>query len=286
MPLAGPGELGDVPGEHLPRSGRDQLRHGPGRVAGQPAAFLAPGACSAKDPVHRGDRAQVAALVQQLGIDLDRWQVDEPGRSPATAKIRPAPAAVEPVRRHRRRPPATGAARLRRVAVARGTPVSPAAARVVTPAARSARGRCPSSLPGRGSIPRALGDLLQERVCFSHDPQRRLGPAPTGARPGPARGAAGRSRPAPRRPPDLAHRASSRQHPGVAELAPLGDLGGVQPLRRRYAPPSPLSHGRLVGGQVVELLRRGERPSVGSDPPPGVRVCCIQHPSSRNAVKD
>ena len=34
-PRAGPGHLGDVPGEHLPRTGRDQLGTGSGRMAGK-----------------------------------------------------------------------------------------------------------------------------------------------------------------------------------------------------------------------------------------------------------
>ena len=74
-----PGELGDVPAEHLPGSGGDQLRDRPRRVAGQ-AATLLDLLVLRQDPVDRGDRAQIHALVQELGVDLDRGQVHEPGR--------------------------------------------------------------------------------------------------------------------------------------------------------------------------------------------------------------
>jgi hypothetical protein len=40
LPLDGPGKLCDVPGVDLPGTGGDQFRDRPGRIPGQPAAFL------------------------------------------------------------------------------------------------------------------------------------------------------------------------------------------------------------------------------------------------------
>jgi len=73
-----PGELGDIPAVNLTGGGGDQLGTDPGRVAGQPPSFPHL-AVFAKDPVHRGDRAQVTVLVQELGVDLQRWLVNEAG---------------------------------------------------------------------------------------------------------------------------------------------------------------------------------------------------------------
>ena len=48
-----------------------------GRVPGQPAPFDDLGVFS-QDPVHRGDRTQIDALVEQLSVDLQRCQIGEP----------------------------------------------------------------------------------------------------------------------------------------------------------------------------------------------------------------
>ena len=51
-----PGEFGDVPGVHLGWSGRDQFRHRPGRVAGDPAP-LDQLRVVGQDPIQGRDRA-------------------------------------------------------------------------------------------------------------------------------------------------------------------------------------------------------------------------------------
>ncbi len=71
------GELGDVPRIHLPRCGRDQLRARFGRMPRQPTTLLDL-LVLVQHPVHRGHRTQVDALVEQLGIDLQRRQIDKP----------------------------------------------------------------------------------------------------------------------------------------------------------------------------------------------------------------
>ena len=70
-------ELGDVPRVHLPRRGRDQLRAHLAGVPRQPAAF-GDQRVLCQHPVHRGHRTQVDALVEQLGVDLQRREIDEP----------------------------------------------------------------------------------------------------------------------------------------------------------------------------------------------------------------
>ena len=63
--------------EYLLRSGRHQLRTHLGGVACQPATFgdqrVLP-----QHPIHRGHRTQIAALIEQLGVDLQRSQIYEP----------------------------------------------------------------------------------------------------------------------------------------------------------------------------------------------------------------
>ena len=49
------------------------------------------------------------------------------------------------------------------------------------------------------------------------------------------------------------------QHAGVAELAPLGDLGGEQALRPQIGTALVGLARRLVGRDMLHLLRRGER---------------------------
>jgi len=63
------GRFGDVPGEHLRRSGGHEFGHRLGGVGGLPSAF---GRLSlfAQDLVHRGHRAVVAPGVQLTGPDL------------------------------------------------------------------------------------------------------------------------------------------------------------------------------------------------------------------------
>lgn len=75
-PLRGPVELRDVPGPHLVGGFSDQLRFHAGRMRRLGAAF-ADLATGAQQPVHRRDRAQVHALIQQDRVDLRGRQVDE-----------------------------------------------------------------------------------------------------------------------------------------------------------------------------------------------------------------
>ena len=70
---------------HLPRCGRDQLRTYLGRMPRQPAPLLDL-LVLPQHPIHRGHRTQVGALVEQLGIDLQRRQINEPGLF-STSKI-------------------------------------------------------------------------------------------------------------------------------------------------------------------------------------------------------
>lgn len=66
---AGAFEAGDAGGEHLSRSVRPQFGHRLGRMGGGAAPHPGLAVC-AQDPVHRGHRAVVAALVQFPGPDL------------------------------------------------------------------------------------------------------------------------------------------------------------------------------------------------------------------------
>jgi hypothetical protein len=60
--------------------------------------------------------------------------------------------------------------------------------------------------------------------------------------------------------PDPGAGGPTRQDAGVTQPAPLGDLGGVQGFPAQVRPTTTLGDGRLIGGQVVELLRGRERP--------------------------
>src|SRR5680860_1160967 len=57
---------------------RDQLRLDPRRMGGLPAPFTDLTVLGAQQPVHRGLRAQIAALIEQDRVHLTRCQVDEP----------------------------------------------------------------------------------------------------------------------------------------------------------------------------------------------------------------
>jgi len=72
------GEFGDVPRVDLTWSGGDELGDRAGRVTGQ-ASTLLDLRVRGQDAVDRGDRPHVGALVEQVGVDLDRGQVHEPG---------------------------------------------------------------------------------------------------------------------------------------------------------------------------------------------------------------
>src|SRR5947209_7092531 len=67
-------QCGDVPGPHLAGSVGHQLGPDPGRVASETAAF-ADLVGGAGDPVHRGDRAPIAAFVQLTRPNLADRQV-------------------------------------------------------------------------------------------------------------------------------------------------------------------------------------------------------------------
>ena len=114
-------------------------------------------------------------------------------------------------------------------------------------------------LPWLGRL-RALGEILQERVCFSHNLQRRLRPRQAllsqrqlAAKPGELGLVLAW-------PPEPGPGLLTGEHPGITQLAPLGDLGGVQTLPAQIRPTTALGARRLVSGQVVDFLRRGERP--------------------------
>ena len=142
-------------------------------------------ACSRQHPVHRGHRTQIDALVEQLGVDLQRRQVDEPV---AGEHLRTWPpfGRGELVRRRPAGRPAGVAPGRRRAAGSRSS--GPA---------RSIVAACPGRYPVFGQLAcrwpsallallvgvRALGDVLQESVCFSHDVQRGLGGAPAACLP-------------------------------------------------------------------------------------------------------
>ena len=74
-PLLGAVQLGDVP-HHTVRRGGDELGLLVRGVGGLAAAFTHL-VVLVEDPVHGGDRAQVDALVEQLGVDGGRGLVDE-----------------------------------------------------------------------------------------------------------------------------------------------------------------------------------------------------------------
>src|SRR4030088_2068727 len=67
-------QCGDVPGPHLAGAVGHQLGPDPGRVASETAAF-ADLVGGAGDPVHRGDRAPIAAFVELTGPHLADRQV-------------------------------------------------------------------------------------------------------------------------------------------------------------------------------------------------------------------
>jgi len=70
-------QLRDIPRPYFIRAGREQFRFLPRRV-GRVRAAVAGGAAPAQQPVHRGLRAQVAALVQQDRVRLGHRLVGEP----------------------------------------------------------------------------------------------------------------------------------------------------------------------------------------------------------------
>src|SRR5690606_1281279 len=69
-------ELRDVPAPELVRCGRKQLGGSVERVLALRAAltYLAPGG---EDAVHRALAREIAALVQERGVDLCRSEIDE-----------------------------------------------------------------------------------------------------------------------------------------------------------------------------------------------------------------
>lgn len=70
------GEFRDVPTEDLTGAGRDQLGDLPWCLGGEPTMFPHLGVLT-QHPVHRGDRAQVAALFEEDRVDLQRRPIDE-----------------------------------------------------------------------------------------------------------------------------------------------------------------------------------------------------------------
>src|ERR1019366_2502593 len=56
------------------------------------------------------------------------------------------------------------------------------------------------------------------------------------------------------------------QDTGIALAAPLAHQRRVQPVGTQIRATVTLLHGRLVGGDVIKLLRRGERPPRGRTP--------------------
>ena len=134
----------------------------PGRMPGQPAAFPEL-AVLGQNPVGRGDRRQIHALVQQLGANLHQWQVNEPGRVHRRQDSRP----LEDAKLVRRDGPGGQGNMVAsfRVAVARATPASAAAEQVDIPR-RSAHGTWSLRLRVRGFIPRAVRKIFQELVHF------------------------------------------------------------------------------------------------------------------------
>ena len=143
---------------------------------------------------------------------------------------------------------------------------------------------CPRCDVLLGHVPRALGKRLQELVCSSHDPERclrgrqpPLGLVELAPQPGDLRLLA-------RQLPDLGPRSLPGQDPGVTQSAPLADRRGVQPVLAQVRPTLAILQGHLVGGQMLDPLRRGERPPGGRTPERGPGL--LIRPSSRTAIKD
>ena len=239
----------------------DQLRDGPGRVPGQPAT-LTDLPVLPQDPVHRGDRAQVDALVEQ------RRRRPAPGRRRRTRSLfnsRQDPLPLgggERVRRRRRgRGPVLGR---RRSAVDAGPGIPVIAGR--GPASwsphRSAREGVHQRLPSPSSVVRlAPGDVLQELARFSHDRQRRLGPRQLRLRHAPTPAATGRSPPAPPTAARPSHQPACPATTRVPSPAPLRHQRRVQALPPQERPALTDRDGPLVRRQQLQLLPRGERPA-------------------------
>ena len=103
-PRGWPLQLADVPAPDLVRAGREQLRPRVGRMGQLVAALPHPAVAGGEQPVHRPFRGQVAALIEQRGVDLRRASSRRTARSAAAR----APAALELAERPRRwapRPP-------------------------------------------------------------------------------------------------------------------------------------------------------------------------------------
>jgi len=103
-----------------------------------------------------------------------------------------------------------------------------------------------------------LGDLFQEFVCFSHDPQGELRDSPTSLR--------DRELPAQtrdlglfgRQPADLLAWVPARENTGITEFAPLGDLGRVDALLPEIRAALVAEDRVFVAREKVEFLGRGE----------------------------
>ena len=213
----------------------DQL----GLLAGRMGALAAPFPVLAGDrqqPVHRRDRAQVDAVVEQPGPHLGRRQV-------AVLRASAAPPGCAGARPRSARSVASGRAPAGPATGGRGagsgSPATRPAARTPAWSTSPPRGRRSarrSRLRLRVGV-RALGEQFQERVRFSRDLQRQSWCAP--ARPRAARcgGAAARARPARASGAPSAFGARAVAGPGVAGLAPLRDVRGVQALAAQQRAP-------------------------------------------------
>ena len=133
---------------------------------------------------------------------------------------------------------------------------------------------------------RTLGDLFQEFVCFSHDPQGDLRDSQTSLR--------DRKLPAEtrdlglfrRQPADLLARVPARENTGIAKFAPLGDLGRVDTFLAEIRAALVAEDRVFVAREEVQFLGRGE---CSSRPGPAVReveLVLVIGLSSRRADRD
>ena len=133
---------------------------------------------------------------------------------------------------------------------------------------------------------RTLGDLFQEFVCFSHDPQGDLRDSQTSLR--------DRELPPKTRdlgllgcqPADFIARVPARENTGIAELAPLGHLGRVDTFLTQIRAALVAEDRVFVAREEVEFLGRGECPPGFGASGAGPGLALVIGLSSRKADGD
>ncbi len=259
-PLHRPGQFRDVPRPALVRGVRDQLGFHPRRVGGLPAPFGHPAVGLAQDPVHRGGRAQVAALVEQHRVHLARGQVDEPLRVQHVEDLGPLARRQRPRLRRRlraRRGPGRGRG-LAVVAVVGGPRASHRRARRPHP---DQRGQLGDGGVGHVSLsflllPAARLSNRAESFDWTSITRRAVSSSPGQALDLPAQPGRLRHRRIRRRRPRGP--AQRLQRPSVALSPPRADQRGVQAFAAQQRTlPGPVA--RLVLSQHIPLVLRRVR---------------------------